>query len=201
MTARKTKTKAKRVRAKSTVTKSARYSKRMCDQAQRLAKLGATDEEIAEFLKVNIRQFYRYRNAYPEFAAALAVGKDEADNRVERRLYERCLGFEVKREKVFVHDGEVIRTTIKEEVLPDTTAMIFWLKNRRPDEWRETRHLVGGNSGNTTNVQVSARVTIEARLGAMSKVIHGDNPPTLDLTAEEVKTAIEGLIDGRKSDG
>lgn len=113
------------------------YKPEYVEQAAKLAQLGATDEEMAGFFKVTVRAFYKWKARYPELVQALKVGKDAADDRVERALYSRALGYSFPSEKVFCKDGIVTRAKIVEHVPPDTTAAIFWLKNRRKDEWRD----------------------------------------------------------------
>jgi hypothetical protein len=93
-------------------------------------------------LDVSIRTIYLWRATKPEFAVALKVGKSEADERVERSLYNRAIGYTFNSEKVFQFQGQIVRTPTIEHVPPDTVAMIFWLKNRRPEQWREKNETV-----------------------------------------------------------
>lgn len=109
------------------------------EQARKLCQLGATDIELADFFEVSDRTIYRWQIKYPEFCQALKAGKESADERVERSLYHKATGYTFDAEKIFQHNGEVIRAPYREHVAPDTTAMIFWLKNRRPEAWRDKR--------------------------------------------------------------
>jgi hypothetical protein len=69
-------------------------------------------------------------------------GKAEADDRVERSLYSRAVGYSFNSEKIFCNkDGEVTRVPYVEHVPPDVTACIFWLKNRDPAHWRDAWQL------------------------------------------------------------
>lgn len=121
------------------------YQPTFVEQAVKLCKLGATDAEMADFFEVAQSTFYKWKNDYPEFSEALKAGKAEADNRVERSLYNRAVGYTFDSEKVFQFQGQIVRTNTKEHVPPDTTAQIFWLKNRKSQEWRDVRqHEVGG---------------------------------------------------------
>lgn len=106
-------------------------------QAKKLCELGATDIEIADFFEVSDRTIYRWQIKYPEFCQALKSGKSAADERVERSLYHKATGYTFESEKIFQHQGEIVRAAFREHVPPDTTSMIFWLKNRRPDQWRD----------------------------------------------------------------
>lgn len=115
------------------------YQKTFAKTAEKLCKLGATDQDIAEFFEVHVATVYRWKATHKEFCEALKSGKAEADDRVERSLYHKAVGYTFDSEKLFHSDGDVIRAPIKEHVPPDTTACIFWLKNRRPDLWRDKK--------------------------------------------------------------
>lgn len=117
------------------------------EQAEKLAYLGATDMEIADFFDVDVRTIYSWKNSHPEFLQALKVGKETADNRVKRSLFQRAVGFEHDAVKIFCDkDGKIIEAPFREYVVPDTTAGIFWLKNRLPDEFRDKSEVeVTGN--------------------------------------------------------
>ena len=109
------------------------------EQAQKLAKLGATDIEIADFFNVDVRTLYRWKTEQVEFCQALKSGKAEADDRVERALFSRATGYEHDEVDIRVVGKEIVQTQIRKYFPPDTTAGIFWLKNRRPEQWRETK--------------------------------------------------------------
>jgi len=107
-------------------------------QAEKLAKLGATDREAAEFFEVAESTLYLWKHTHPEFSEALKVGKEQADARVEQSLYRRALGYSHDAVKIAVSgQGEITQVPFTEHYPPDTTAAIFWLKNRKPKEWRD----------------------------------------------------------------
>lgn len=106
-------------------------------QAKKLCKLGATDIEIADFLEVDVRTLYRWKGEHEAFCQALKAGKDVADERVERSLYARANGYEHNEVDIRVVDHAIVQTPIRKYYPPDTTAAIFWLKNRRPEDWRD----------------------------------------------------------------
>lgn len=114
--------------------------------AEGMAREGATDAEICKALKVAKGTFYKYQNLYPEFKEAIERGKAPIDTKVENALLKRALGYEydeTSTEKE-TKDGKVVKTTsktTKKQVLPDTTAIIFWLKNRKPKEWRDKQEI------------------------------------------------------------
>lgn len=109
--------------------------------AQSAAHLGATDREVAEMLGVSERTLNYWKHQHPELVDALKVGKETADERVTQSLYHRAVGYTFDSVKIFQHQGGIIEAPYKEHVPPDTTAAIFWLKNRRPDEWRDKREV------------------------------------------------------------
>jgi len=125
------------------------YKAEYAEQARKLCQLGATDKELADFFEVSDRTIYRWQIKHDEFCQALKAGKDSADERVERSLYHKATGYTFESEKVFQHQGEIVRAAVTEHVPPDTTAMIFWLKNRRPDVWRDRREqeITGAGGG------------------------------------------------------
>lgn len=111
---------------------------------------GATDEEIAKQLGIAYSTFKEYKKEFSAFSAILKESKDVVDAQVENALLERTIGGRVllkrpyKIKKAYFHDGkkvreeeEIVYADYEEYVIPDTTAQIFWLKNRRPDKWRE----------------------------------------------------------------
>lgn len=114
-----------------------KYQPTFCEQAKKLCRLGATDIEIADFFAVNVATLYRWKNDHPAFCEALKEGKAEADARVVDSLYHRAVGYSFDSEKVFQFQGKVIRAPVREHVPPDTTACIFWLKNRQAADWRD----------------------------------------------------------------
>lgn len=109
------------------------------EQARKLALLGATDREIAEFFNVAESTLNNWKLKHPEFVESLKSGKEAADERVERSLFHRAIGYKHDAVKMFQAGGAVITEQYVEHYPPDTTAAIFWLKNRRPKEWRD-RH-------------------------------------------------------------
>jgi hypothetical protein len=119
------------------------YKPEYAEQAAKQCEEGATDQELADFFEVSVRTLYRWKNSFPEFCQALKAAKAPADERVERSLFERATGYERDEVDIRVVNGEIVQTTVRKFYPPDTTAMIFWLKNRKPADWRdkvETEH-------------------------------------------------------------
>jgi len=119
------------------------YREAYVEGARKLARLGATDAEIADFFGVNTSTIYRWKVAHEDFCNALKAGKAEADARVERSLYHRAIGYRQEGVKIFMPAGatEPVHAPFTEIIAPDTTAAIFWLKNRKPEEWRDRKDI------------------------------------------------------------
>lgn len=114
-------------------------------KAYKLCLLGATDAQLADFFEVDKRQITRWKEIYPAFREALRRGKDEADTKVAQALYHRATGYKHIAFKMFQHEGRVVTKRYVEHFPPDTTACIFWLKNRRSDAWRDRTEHTGPN--------------------------------------------------------
>lgn len=102
------------------------------------ARDGLTDEQIAKNLGVAVSTFNEYKNKYPEFSESLKKGKEIIDYQVENALLKRALGYEY--EEITYENGEETKRVVK-QVAPDTTAQIFWLKNRKPQQWRDKKDI------------------------------------------------------------
>lgn len=114
-----------------------KYKPEFDQQAEKLCRLGATDIEIADFFEVEVRTLYRWKSEHDSFCQSLKTGKEAADERVERSLFSRATGYEHDEVDIRVVEGQIIQTPIRKFYPPDTGAGIFWLKNRRPDKWRD----------------------------------------------------------------
>lgn len=112
-----------------------KYKPEYIGQAVKLCKLGATDAQIADFFEVNVDTIVEWKKVHPEFSVALKDAKTQFDDiLVEQSLARRAQGF-MRVKEVFNPEG--VKELIQEEVPPDTTACIFWLKNRQPKQWRD----------------------------------------------------------------
>lgn len=118
-----------------------KYKPEFVAQAEKLCKLGATDAEMADFFQVTISTLSLWKVKHAEFSDALKLGKEVADRRVEEALYNRALGYSHEETDIRVIEGKIMATPMIKHYPPDTTAAIFWLKNRRPDEWRDKRDI------------------------------------------------------------
>lgn len=108
------------------------------------ARDGLTDEQIAGNIGINPSTLYDWKNKFTKISEALKKGKEVVDIQVENALLKRALGYEFQETRVEKSDkdGTKIIQTLK-HVPADTTAQIFWLKNRRPDKWRDKPEIPG----------------------------------------------------------
>jgi len=122
--------------------------------AEDYARKGMTDKEIFKKLGISKDAFYRYQKLYKDFYDALKRGKAPVDVEVENALLKRAKGYEYEETTVEFKPGKkddkkakpVKVKKVTKHVIPDTTAEIFWLKNRRPKDWRDKHeHIVGGS--------------------------------------------------------
>lgn len=148
--ATKTKATTKKTTTKKKVDKRSKVEKTLTPKnlkaVEEWAKQGLTDADIAFNLGVAYSTLREWRKRHEKLDAALKVGKDVANDNVIGALYKRAIGYtidEVTKERVFNEVTklyEMITTkVVTKHILPEVTAMIFWLKNRLPNEWRD-RH-------------------------------------------------------------
>lgn len=102
-----------------------------------IANKGLTDKQIAKMLNITEQTLNNYKQQYPLFFESLKKGKLIADNNVEISLYQRAIGYSHPDVHITNYRGKIIITPIIRHYPPDPTSMIFWLKNRQPEKWRE----------------------------------------------------------------
>lgn len=119
------------------------------------ARDGLTDEDIAHNIGISRSTLKEWKKKIPAISATLNTNKAIADIRVENALFKKAIGCTVKEKvisKIKNLDGTVTETerTVERELPPDTTAGIFWLKNRKPKDWRDKQEVeLSGNVGMT----------------------------------------------------
>lgn len=110
-----------------------KYRKEYDEQARKLCLLGYTNEKLADFFNVAVSTIHEWRHEHQSFSDALKAGKEGADAELAQTLYDRAKGGKrIVKQKI--SDG--VAFDLEEELPPDTTALIFWLKNRQPHLWR-----------------------------------------------------------------
>ena len=101
---------------------------------QGMARDGLTQQQIANNLGISIDTLIENKKKYSEFNDALKKGKEVIDFEVENALLKRALGYEYEEE---TYENGILTKKVKKQVPPDTTAQIFWLKNRKPNNWKD----------------------------------------------------------------
>lgn len=118
------------------------YKPEYTAMAEKIALLGATDRELGEIFEVSEVTINEWKKAHPEFSLALKKGKAEADAEVVHSLYRRATGYRHKVQKVLSDaKGGYNIVEYEESLPPDTTAAIFWLKNRQSAKWRDRQEV------------------------------------------------------------
>ena len=110
------------------------------------ARDGLTEEQIAKKMDIGYSTLQAWKNKYQDIIDTLKKGKEIVDYKVENALLKRALGYEY--EEITYEHGEETKRVLK-HVLPDTTAQIFWLKNRKPQQWRDKKDIE--HSGEVNN--------------------------------------------------
>lgn len=155
-----------------------KYKEEYNEQAYKLCLLGHTDAEMAEFFEVDVSTIHRWKIDYPEFCDSIKKGKEIADMDVAVKLLERAKGATVMRQQAikmkdvqYSNDGKKISEEERIEVVdlvhqeaPDTTALIFWLKNRKSSQWKDKQ-----------DIQHSGKLEV-ASLGALIDELSEDEP-------------------------
>lgn len=122
------------------------------EEIESWARDGLTDDQMAELLGIGRTTFYKFKAEKADLANALKINKEIADLRVENSLYQRAIGLEVTEiieDSVYMVGedgrarpvGRVKRRKIVKQLPPDTTAGIFWSKNRQPEKWRDSKNI------------------------------------------------------------
>ena len=129
------------------------------------AREGLTEEQITHNMGISRETLSQWKKKYPDISDTLKRGKEVVDLQVENALLKRALGYEYEEVSEKYESGTLTeKKVIKKQVIPDTTAQIFWLKNRRPDKWKDKQ-----------DVQVSGELKEEqTKLDDLIRQISGD---------------------------
>lgn len=105
------------------------------------ARDGCTDEQLAKKMGINVATLYKWKIKYSNIDEALKKGKEVIDVMVENALLKRALGYEYEEQQVVKYKDDCEVVTVTKYAMPDVTAQIFWLKNRRSEQWREKQQV------------------------------------------------------------
>ena len=118
-----------------------KYKEEYAGQAYKLCLLGATDKDLADFFDTTEQTVNAWKKKQPGFLEALKGGKEEADAVIAQKLFHRAKGYEHPEDKIFNDNGTPLIVPTVKHYPPDTTAAIFWLKNRQPAKWRDRQDI------------------------------------------------------------
>jgi len=151
-----------------------KYNEYVHDIILNLYRAGKTDEDIAGYVGVTARTVMAWRQNKPEFLQAVRESKVSANAMVEKSLFQKAMGYTIKETKVFfdAKSGEVVEHIVDKHIPPDNTAMIWWLKNRAPDLWRD-------------KIEIEANVNVNT----ITDWLHApeDDDDILDVTPERLQ--------------
>ncbi len=143
------------------------YKPEYATQALKLCRLGATDKELADFFGVHEDTITEWKRVHPEFSVSLKEGKTLADAEVADKLFKRATGYSHQAVKIVANanTGQEHIVPYTEHYPPDTTAAIFWLKNRQRDKWRDKvdAEITGKDGGPIEAVTRITRTIVDAK--------------------------------------
>lgn len=139
------------------------------------ARDGLTDEQIATNMGINVATLYRWKNEFCDIRNALKEGKDVADRQVENALFKSALGYTFDEVTKELKDDELVVTkVVHKEVQPNTTAQIFWLKNRKRAEWRDrVENAITGADGGAVKVETLTESDVDKRIKELESKLKG----------------------------
>jgi len=147
--------------------------------ATRHCLLGATNADLAALFEVDVTTIDRWLAEKPEFRGAVYKGREGADADVARSLYQRATGYRHKAVKI-VADAKTGAEHIVpyvEHYPPDTAAAFIWLKNRRPDLWRDRQQI---------DLNVDLTQLTDAQL---QRIANGEHPLAVVAAGKEASSA------------
>ncbi len=159
--------------------------------ARQACMLGATNEALAERFEVCRRTIDNWIATIPGFSDAVRQGREVADASVISALFSRATGMEQKMTKVFCHRGQAVTANYIAYLPPDVRACIFWLRNRRPEQWRENRPLVAEEDDGDWVSELDA-ASERARLAAIAE--HPRSGPAQSAAEGPVRSEADSTV-------
>ena len=142
------------------------YKPEYSSLARKFCLLGVGRAELAQMFEVADSTIDKWIADFPEFSTAVKAGRAVADADVAERLYARALGYSHPAVKIFQSGGEPLEVPYTEHYPPDTQALLFWLRNRRRQDWREkVEHEHGGVADMLAELDAASERARNARRG------------------------------------
>lgn len=162
-----------------------KFDEKIVQKVEVLTKEGKTNEQIADLLGISRTTLFTWCGKYGDLMNALKAGKDISDDLVEIALFQRALGYTRTVKKTHITKyGEAVEYDEHMVLPPDPTSAIFWLKNRRPEKWREKNDTIP-NEG----INLVVRVVEEKDVDQSNQ----PSDPQPDTTASENKKLPEKI--------
>lgn len=132
---------AKKKARKSNAGAPSKFKEEYIEQVYKLSLIGMTDAQLAKYFEVAESTINDWKIKFPKFSESIKKGKEIADGEVAASLFNRAIGYQTIEEEAKVINGEVVMTPILKKYPPDTTAAIYWMKNRQSENWRDKQEV------------------------------------------------------------
>lgn len=139
-------------------------------QVYEIALLGATEAEIAKIMGISKSTLTDWKQTKVGFLDALEDGKQKADAKVAKALFQRAIGYNAPDVHISNYKGEITITPISKHYPPDVKAQIFWLKNRQRDKWTDPNYTEINSNLNISHTTVDLKKYTDEELKVMEKV-------------------------------
>lgn len=139
-----------------------KYKEEYDELAYNYCLLGATDAQLGEFFGVEEATINNWKKSHPSFFESIKRGKQIADAMVAKSLFHRATGYQHSAVKIFNDQGEPLVVPYIEKFPPDTTAAIFWLKNRQPALWRDKQEVDHRSGDGSMSPKDSSAAVLDA---------------------------------------
>jgi len=164
-----------------------KYKVEYNDLVYKLALLGSKDKEIANVLDISEATLNTWKNEHPQLLESLRNGKEKADAEIANSLRKRAEGYEytemqaIKVKEVLYENGKRLKETERIEMVPvkrvqppDTSASIFWLKNRKSKVWRDKHELE--HTGDSNPLRTVTNEDLDERIRRYTEQRRTDSP-------------------------
>jgi hypothetical protein len=157
-----------------------KYRPEYASFAKEMCRLGATDIEVARGLGISLSCLWRWQAKYDDFFRAFLEGKEHCDDRVERALYHRAVGYSYPAVKIMNYQGQPVVVPYIEHVPPDVGAASKWLKSRRKEQWGEQQEI------NITGDESFKQIWLAISTGQILPMIEGEVVKEEDYVEAEI---------------